>query len=266
MDEKSYQDLQKIIDARKLDAAKKDLENWKSGSYTFGHPDQRHKAFKNSNLRSSCALYAIDHEHVICQTKELGKCIFYECDKRPSLQAWLKHHEETHPEEDLNYVSCDTCKILHTAETRFMEDRIAEFERKLNSIAMPNGIPSSIEAMVEADLDSILAEEGLFEGKKGQRFITYYERNPKLRSKAIIIHGFKCMACGFDFEEKYGERGSKFIEVHHLMPVSSLEEESMVDPEKEMVVVCSNCHRMIHRKKDEVLSLEELKEIIQKYD
>jgi len=72
------------------------------------------------------------------------------------------------------------------------------------------------------------------------------------------------MACGFDFEERYGRRGSNFIEVHHLKPVSSLEEETGIDPKTEMVVVCSNCHRMIHRKKDEVLSLDELRKIIRK--
>jgi 5-methylcytosine-specific restriction enzyme A len=70
------------------------------------------------------------------------------------------------------------------------------------------------------------------------------------------------MACGFDFEEKYGDRGSKFIEVHHLKPVSSLEKETIVDLKTEMTVVCSNCHRMIHRKKDKILSLEELRKII----
>ena len=71
------------------------------------------------------------------------------------------------------------------------------------------------------------------------------------------------MACGFDFQEKYGDRGSKFIEVHHLKPISSLEKETIVDHKTEMAVVCSNCHRMIRRKKDKVLSLKELREIIQ---
>jgi 5-methylcytosine-specific restriction protein A len=70
------------------------------------------------------------------------------------------------------------------------------------------------------------------------------------------------MACNFDFKQRYGERGSNFIEVHHLKPVSSLDEATLVDPKTEMAVVCSNCHRMIHREKDNVLSLDELREII----
>jgi 5-methylcytosine-specific restriction endonuclease McrA len=120
----------------------------------------------------------------------------------------------------------------------------------------------SIESTVKADLDSLHDEEELFDGKKDKRFTTYYERNPKLRSKAIEIHGFKCMTCGFKFADKYGSRGYEYIEVHHLNPVSTLDEATPVDPKTEMAVVCSNCHRMIHRKKDQILSLDELRELI----
>jgi len=122
--------------------------------------------------------------------------------------------------------------------------------------------PPSIELTVKADLDSLHDEEEMFDGKRRQRFTTYYERNPKLRSKAIEIHGFKCMTCDFEFVNKYGARGSEYIEVHHLNPVSSLDEATPVDPKTEMAVICSNCHRMIHRKKDNTLSLDELREII----
>jgi len=121
----------------------------------------------------------------------------------------------------------------------------------------------SLEQIVEDDLNSISDEEEYSEGKKSKRFVNYYERNRRLNIAARRIHGTKCMVCGFDFEQIYGERGSGYIEVHHLNPVSSLEKETSVDPKTEMAVVCSNCHRMLHRKKDEVLSLEELKKIIQ---
>ena len=70
------------------------------------------------------------------------------------------------------------------------------------------------------------------------------------------------MACGFDFEKVYGERGKDYIEVHHVVPLASRDAETEIDPEKNLIVVCANCHRMIHRKKNQVLSLEELKQII----
>lgn len=100
------------------------------------------------------------------------------------------------------------------------------------------------------------------EGKKKLIYTTKYERNKKNREKAIVLHGTKCMICGFDFEEKYGEYGKDFIEVHHIKPLSNMKSEEVINPETDLVCVCPNCHRMIHRKRDSVLSIEELKKII----
>lgn len=122
---------------------------------------------------------------------------------------------------------------------------------------------SYIRASVISDLDSLLVEEEYFEGQKNQRFTNFYERNAKLRAVAILYHGTKCKICDFDFGKVYGEHGADFIEVHHMQPVISLQEPTKVDPRTDMTVLCSNCHRMIHRKKDKILSLEELKKIIQ---
>lgn len=119
-----------------------------------------------------------------------------------------------------------------------------------------------LEAIVKSDIDALDFEEEHFEGTQHKRYTNYYERDIKLRTKAISIHGTKCMACGFDFEKKYGKRGKGFIEVHHLTPVSELDSNTKVDPKTDLAVVCSNCHRIIHRKKDNVLSLNDLKNII----
>ncbi|MBE6799760.1 MAG: restriction endonuclease [Ruminococcaceae bacterium] len=91
------------------------------------------------------------------------------------------------------------------------------------------------------------------EGKQLLKKHLLRERNPVLISKAkknfINSHGhLYCEICGFDFEEKYGALGENFIEAHHIKPIST-----MSDGEKtkisDIVMVCSNCHSMIHRKK-----------------
>jgi 5-methylcytosine-specific restriction protein A len=126
-------------------------------------------------------------------------------------------------------------------------------------------LPSeAIEAKVGSDLDSLQAEEEYFEGQKRQRFTNYYERNQKLRAAAVKHHDVSCKVCGFNFGEAYGERGKDYIEVHHLIPVSTLGEEASVDPKSDMTVLCSNCHRMIHRRKDHVLMPEELRRLLPK--
>jgi hypothetical protein len=52
-----------------------------------------------------------------------------------------------------------------------------------------------------------------------------------------------------DFGEHYGEMGRGFIEAHHLRPIATLEEGVPVryDVAADFAVLCSNCHRMIHR-------------------
>ncbi|MBQ7426534.1 MAG: HNH endonuclease [Prevotella sp.] len=66
-----------------------------------------------------------------------------------------------------------------------------------------------------------------------------------------------------DFEEKYGEIGRGFIHVHHLIPISSIGEDYVIDPINHLVPVCPNCHNMLHRK-DPPLTPEELKKLIVK--
>lgn len=134
---------------------------------------------------------------------------------------------------------------------------------RAKSIEPNNSQLKQIESSVSVDLEILEQEEEHFEGKLYNRYINYYERDLKLRSKAILIHGTKCMVCGFNFEKIYGIHGKGFIEVHHLKPVSELKVDTKIDPKTDLVVVCSNCHRMLHRNRNNVLPLEELKKIIQ---
>ena len=66
-----------------------------------------------------------------------------------------------------------------------------------------------------------------------------------------------------DFKDKYGYIGENYIEVHHKKPLFSLDEKMIPNPEMDLVTICSNCHRMIHRKKNDIITPEQLKEIIQ---
>lgn len=125
----------------------------------------------------------------------------------------------------------------------------------LQAIDIPSEDTEEIEMVKEE-----FTEEEFIEGEEKTRIQTYYERNPNLRAEALKYHGTRCIACGFDFFEKYGEHGEGFIEIHHLYPLSSYEREVVVNPKTDLVPLCSNCHRMVHRKK--LLSIEELKDII----
>lgn len=80
-----------------------------------------------------------------------------------------------------------------------------------------------------------------------------------------ITESYLCEVCGFNFEEFFGERGKNFIEVHHNKPLYIQNKEEPIDPEKDLTCLCSNCHRMIHRDKGNVLTVQQLKNMIKKY-
>ncbi|MFD7920516.1 HNH endonuclease [Streptomyces sp. NPDC059740] len=77
------------------------------------------------------------------------------------------------------------------------------------------------------------------------------ERNKGLRKKKIasVLHrGLRlaCEACGFDFEEVYGDRGAGYIECHHVVPLHEAGEGRT--KLSELALICANCHRVIHRR------------------
>jgi 5-methylcytosine-specific restriction protein A len=100
------------------------------------------------------------------------------------------------------------------------------------------------------------------EGSKKQILVNIYERNDAARRKCIQHYGLRCCICDFDFQEKYGDVGLGFIHVHHLQPLSAINEEYELDPINDLRPVCPNCHAMIHRR-NPPYTLEEMKDIVQ---
>lgn len=122
---------------------------------------------------------------------------------------------------------------------------------------------------VEPFEEDLLINEGM------QKFVKSkaYERSNKLRKYAIEhfqdngIIG--CNACNFVFEKFYGkELGEGFIEIHHIKPVYQYEGEdvnkTISEALQNLVPLCSNCHKMVHRKRTVILDVSFLKNEIAK--
>ncbi|WP_419774650.1 HNH endonuclease [Halarcobacter sp.] len=92
-------------------------------------------------------------------------------------------------------------------------------------------------------------DEEYKEGKSISVQVNKYERDINARKKCIEHFGTKCQICNFDFEKVYGELGKDFIHVHHKKPISEIGKEYIVDPIKDLIPVCPNCHAMLHRRK-----------------
>lgn len=121
--------------------------------------------------------------------------------------------------------------------------------------------PHKQQIEIPEDCDSYEIKKG-GSGRRIEYLSHRYERNPDLRASAIKIHGTVCAACGFSFADVYGNLGNDFIEVHHVTPLSVAGGEINVSADTDLVCLCANCHRMIHRKKSSIMSVDELKEII----
>lgn len=77
------------------------------------------------------------------------------------------------------------------------------------------------------------------------------ERNQKLIQKVKKLKGYDCECCGLNFEDTYGSIGKEFIEAHHKQPLSSLKGKIVeLDAREDFFVLCSNCHKMIHKLDD----------------
>lgn len=102
---------------------------------------------------------------------------------------------------------------------------------------------------------------GFPEGASTLVKVNKFERNAKNRKLCISHFGSVCQACGFDFGLNYGEIGNGFIIVHHIVPVSKIGPNYIVDPINDLIPLCANCHAIIHRQ-DPPLSLSDLKSLI----
>lgn len=101
------------------------------------------------------------------------------------------------------------------------------------------------------------------EGSIQQALINRYERNKQARDKSIEHYGFTCQICGFNFYDTYGDLGKNFIHVHHIIPISNIKKNYIINPIEDLIPVCPNCHAMLHKKfNNKYYDIKELKQLI----
>jgi predicted HNH restriction endonuclease len=108
-------------------------------------------------------------------------------------------------------------------------------------------------------------ESAFNEGAAFYRKHRFRERDPliaeKAKAKRLAASGvLACEICSFDFVRAYGEMGSGFIEAHHTVPIAKLDGKSKTKI-CDLALVCSNCHRMLHRQKD-VMTVQALRKFL----
>lgn len=127
-------------------------------------------------------------------------------------------------------------------------------------------VPDSILTHILENFDVVFDDlaQTYTEGKSHNHSIISYERNQQARQACINKYGYSCQICGLNLEQKYGPVGREFIHVHHINFISSEGGLShTVDPLKDLIPVCPNCHAILHRKLDgKYLSVQDVKELV----
>lgn len=132
------------------------------------------------------------------------------------------------------------------------EEVLQEF---LDDPAGMHAIAEALRRAILEDNEDLLApvddeDDKAKEGRLLQRQHFVRERDKKLRAKKIADflkhhHRVHCEVCRFDFEATYGERGLEYTEVHHVVPLHASGETTTNIAD--LILLCANCHRMIHR-------------------
>jgi len=125
-----------------------------------------------------------------------------------------------------------------------------------------------IKYRLNLEMDNI---DGAFEGDKQIELHLQQERTirniqiARNFKKATLkkLGKLECECCSFDFNNTYGVHGKGFIECHHKIHLSK---GARITITKDLALVCSNCHRMLHRKnyRGDYYSIKDLKKLISK--
>lgn len=116
---------------------------------------------------------------------------------------------------------------------------------------------------IETFDENVIIQEGLKQITAGAT----YQRSKQLRDYAISHftrqNKIDCNCCNFNFNDFYGQEiGKGFIEIHHIRPIFQYDDENVIETIKNAVnnlmPVCSNCHRMIHRNWNKPLEIQVL--------
>lgn len=141
---------------------------------------------------------------------------------------------------------------------------LERLQKNIWEIFFDTSKPVKIKLSMSAEDTEVLQEE-FPEGKIIETLHKRRERSFKVvrqkKQQALQRNGcLKCEVCEFSFLDKYGKVGQDFIEAHHIIPLSELVFGATTKTD-DLALVCSNCHRMLHKIRP-WLTIEQLKKMM----
>jgi len=154
--------------------------------------------------------------------------------------------------------------LKHDFETTIIELIKEELQSQLDQASDKEEFLSSLIDESYGEMNFAYEQQILLEGARKEIESNIYERNSTARQKCLEYHGYSCKVCGIKMEQIYGIIAKYIIEVHHVIPLSQIGKQYIIDPIKDLVPVCPNCHTIIHTKKDPCYTIEEMWRMIKR--
>jgi len=128
-----------------------------------------------------------------------------------------------------------------------------------------HGFPVVAKEFASLYPDEVDESDRFREGSTKKVVVNRYERDSKARKACVDHYGTNCSCCNIDLGQQYGDLGIGFVHVHHLVPLSEIKQDYVIDPIRDLRPVCPNCHAMLHRTRPP-LTIEELCQLISKHE
>lgn len=184
----------------------------------------------------------------------------------------ISHRESRTSLVSRELVTYDPARHLHKITSKGL-DHLEEFEPIIEGLKLEGHNPTNVKLAIKRNYEDIILEAYITEGLQSSKTVKHRQRSRKLRDEKVkelkqTLNGrVACIACGFDFSETYDGHGQDYIEIHHLEPVHLMDvngnTQKLLEALRKVVPLCSNCHRMVHKKRDKPLTIEKLKKIIE---
>ncbi len=172
--------------------------------------------------------------------------------KRLTIKNFGRPIFEQYPKSEYLYGIYDYEKFgLQRNETKRLVSRVVEFIFTIN------------DALLSEKLAQDTKDYKAVENRKAVQRHIQRERNSYLVTLAKHRDNFICQICGFDYRKIYGVLGDDFAEAHHIVPLGKNDKQRTTTV-NDLVTVCANCHRMLHRMNGTANDIPRLRKIIKK--
>jgi predicted HNH restriction endonuclease len=167
----------------------------------------------------------------------------------------LKSHNTLERLEFAEYDTEKKCYIITQKGKDYLDENIDTLNYLLNNSFEYEDVIKQIENSNRVHKQLPLAEI-INEGGFSIRKQIVRERSLKLRNTALKYykgqHLYHCNCCGFNFKDFYDcNETDSCIEFHHIKPIfmykSDSERQTINQALKNLLPVCPNCHRLIHK-------------------